>query len=108
MKEPQEPILNILALMTKLMIFTGILHLLNLELEEATYDAYQEVRNNKITREEAVSLVKKYDAEFPQRYFQEFLDYININEATFGKLLTLLDHLIYGKKRKIIGLLNIK
>ena len=39
----------------------------------ATYDAYQEVRNNKITREEAVSLVKKYDAEFPQRYFQEFL-----------------------------------
>ena len=33
MKEPQEPILNILALMTKLMIFTGILHLLNLELE---------------------------------------------------------------------------
>jgi N-acetyl sugar amidotransferase len=51
----------------------------------ATYDAYQEVRNNKITREEAVSLVKKYDAEFPQRYFQEFLDYININEATFWK-----------------------
>lgn len=49
----------------------------------ATYDAAQEVRNGKITREEAVHLVKKYDQEFPKKYFHEFLDYISLNEKEF-------------------------
>jgi len=49
----------------------------------ATYDAAQEIRNGKITREEGVMLVKKFDHEFPERYFQEFIDYINIDEKTF-------------------------
>lgn len=53
----------------------------------ATYDSYQEVRNNKITREEAVNLVRKFDSEFPQRYFQEFLNYINISESVFWKII---------------------
>ena len=41
------------------------------------------VRNGKITREEAVHLVKKYDQEFPDRYFADFLDYIDLTEAEF-------------------------
>lgn len=49
----------------------------------ATYDAAQEVRNGKITREEAVHLVKKYDQEFPKKYFHEFLEYINLGEKEF-------------------------
>jgi hypothetical protein len=49
----------------------------------ATYDAAQEVRNEKITREEAVYLVKKYDTEFPQKYFKEFLEYIDTTEDEF-------------------------
>ncbi len=49
----------------------------------ATYDAAQEVRNGKITREEAVHLVKKYDQEFPKKYFHEFLDYISLSEKEF-------------------------
>jgi N-acetyl sugar amidotransferase len=48
-----------------------------------TYDAAQEIRNNKITREEGIALVKKYDAEFPKKYFSDFLKYININEKYF-------------------------
>lgn len=48
-----------------------------------TYDAAQEVRNGKITREEAVHLVEKYDAEFPQKYFREFLEYIDTTEEEF-------------------------
>ena len=52
-----------------------------------TYDAAQEVRNGKITREEAAYLVKKYDGEFPNIYFKEFLDYININENEFHKII---------------------
>jgi N-acetyl sugar amidotransferase len=49
----------------------------------ATYDAAQEIRNNKITREEGVALVKRYDAEFPHKYFREVLDYMNISEDRF-------------------------
>jgi N-acetyl sugar amidotransferase len=51
----------------------------------ATYDSYQEIRNEKITREEGINLVKKFDAEFPKRYFKEFLDYIDISEKDFWK-----------------------
>lgn len=49
----------------------------------ATYDSSQEIRNNKITREEGVALVKKYDAEFPSKYFKEILDYMEITEEQF-------------------------
>ena len=48
-----------------------------------TYDAAQEIRNNKITREEAACLVKKYDTEFPTKYFKEFLKYIDSTEEEF-------------------------
>jgi len=49
----------------------------------ATYDAAQEVRNDKITREEAVALVKRYDQEFPQKFYKEFLDYIDTTDDEF-------------------------
>lgn len=49
----------------------------------ATYDAAQEIRNGKITREEGVNLVRKYDEEFPKKYFKDFLDYIGISEDLF-------------------------
>ena len=49
----------------------------------ATYDASQEVRNDKITREEAVHLVKKFDHEFPSKYFEDFLKYIDTSEDEF-------------------------
>ena len=49
----------------------------------ATEDAALEVRNNIITRDEAVKLVKKYDGEFPKKYFKEILEYLNLNEKEF-------------------------
>jgi len=49
----------------------------------STYDAAQEIRNNKITREEGVGLVKRYDSEFPMKYYKEFLDYLQIDDKTF-------------------------
>lgn len=49
----------------------------------ATYDASQEIRNNHISREEAVYLVKKYDGEFPDRYFKELMSYLEIPEEKF-------------------------
>ncbi|MEI7612345.1 MAG: N-acetyl sugar amidotransferase [Betaproteobacteria bacterium] len=52
----------------------------------ATYDAAQEIRNGKITREEGMNLVRKYDQEFPQKYFNDFLDYIDITESDFHEI----------------------
>ena len=49
----------------------------------STYDAAQEIRNNKITREEGAQLVKKFDEEFPKKYFKEFLEYISLTEDQF-------------------------
>jgi N-acetyl sugar amidotransferase len=49
----------------------------------ATYDAAQEIRNDKITREEGLNLVRKFDQEFPRKYFKEFLEYIDISEELF-------------------------
>ncbi|MBI4064630.1 MAG: N-acetyl sugar amidotransferase [Elusimicrobia bacterium] len=49
----------------------------------ATYEASQEVRNRHITREEAVALVRRFDGEFPKRYFKEILDYLSLTEEEF-------------------------
>jgi N-acetyl sugar amidotransferase len=52
----------------------------------ATYDASQEIRNNHITREEGKLLVKQFDGEFPDKYFDEIMDYIDIDKKKFHKL----------------------
>ena len=51
-----------------------------------------------------MNLVRKYDTEFPQKYFYDFLKYVDIDEKNFGKLLMITDHLTFGimiKKVKI-------
>ncbi len=52
----------------------------------ATYDASQEIRNNHITHEEGMALVKRFDGEFPDRYFQEIMDYLWMKPDAFIKL----------------------
>jgi len=52
----------------------------------ATYDASQEIRNNHITREEGVALVNRFDGEFPDRYFSEIMQYLEIEEEQFHNL----------------------
>lgn len=49
----------------------------------ATYDASQEIRNRHLTREDGVALVKKFDGEFPDRYFNEIMEYLDINPDYF-------------------------
>ncbi len=51
----------------------------------ATYDAAQEIRNEKITREEGQLLVKRFDEEFPKKYFRDFLKYIDMSEEEFKR-----------------------
>ena len=52
----------------------------------ATVDAAQEVRNSKITRDEAIYLIKKFDHEFPEKYAMEFCEYIGITLNEFYKI----------------------
>lgn len=52
----------------------------------ATYDASQEIRNNHITRDEGVALVKKFDGEFPDKYFNEIMEYIEMKPERFHQL----------------------
>jgi hypothetical protein len=49
----------------------------------ATYDASQEVRNGDITREEGVALVKRYDGEFPERFFEQLMEYLSLPAEQF-------------------------
>ena len=56
-------------------------------LGRASYDASQEIRNDKITREEGIQLVKDYDSEFPNKYFKDFLNYINITKKEFDSII---------------------
>lgn len=49
----------------------------------ATYDSSQEIRNRHLTRDEAVNLVRKYDGEFPDKYFDEIMKYLEINPNYF-------------------------
>ena len=49
-------------------------------LGRATSDSAHEIRDNKIDRDEGIALVKKYDHEFPNRYYKEFLEYCDLSE----------------------------
>ena len=52
----------------------------------ATYDSAQEVRNKHLTREDAVALVKRFDGEFPAKFFHEVMDYIGMKPDHFMQL----------------------
>jgi N-acetyl sugar amidotransferase len=55
-------------------------------LGRASYDASQEIRNRHMTREEGVALVKRFDGEFPDRYIQEVMDWLEMDLEEFMEL----------------------
>ena len=71
----------------KIDMFHYLTTLVKFGIGRATYDAAQEIRNNKITREEGVQLVRKFDQEFPNKYFKDFLEYISLSETEFHNIL---------------------
>ena len=56
-------------------------------LGRTTRDAMMEIRSGHITREEGAALVKRYDGEFPKKYFKDFLDYLDISEDYFWQII---------------------
>jgi N-acetyl sugar amidotransferase len=53
----------------------------------ATSDSAHEIRDRKITREEGIALVKKYDGQISKQYFQVTLDYMGISESEFWSVI---------------------
>lgn len=51
-----------------------------------TSDTAHEIRDGKITREEGVALVKRYDGEFPKKHYSAFLEYCAITDEEFQEL----------------------
>ena len=49
----------------------------------ATYDVSQDLRNDHISIDEAKLLIKKYDGEFPKKYFNDVMNYLDIEPNYF-------------------------
>ena len=66
-------------------------------------DASHEIREGHLTREEGINLMKQYEGEFPKKNFQEFLDYLDIDDKQFWNIVDSwrLDH-IWKKNSKDI------
>ncbi|WP_135081517.1 N-acetyl sugar amidotransferase [Terasakiella sp. SH-1] len=48
-----------------------------------SYDAAQEIRSRDIERVEGVALVKRFDGEYPERFFDTLMDYLSIDTKQF-------------------------
>jgi len=68
---------------------------IKLGLGRCAEDTAHEIRDGHITRQEGLDLMKKYEGEFPIKYFKEFLKYLDINEKTFEDIVDSwrLDHI---------------
>jgi len=53
----------------------------------AMNDANRDIRDGFIDREEGLALLKKYDGEFPKKYFPEVLAYMGITEERYWDVL---------------------
>ena len=51
----------------------------------ATYDAAQEIRSLDIERAEGVSLVKRFDHEYPERFSEQLFQYLSLPSDTFPR-----------------------
>jgi N-acetyl sugar amidotransferase len=45
-----------------------------------TSDTAHEIRDGKIDRDEGIALIKRYDHEFPRKYYKEFLEFCSITD----------------------------
>jgi len=57
--------------------------LLKFGIGRCTANAAREVRDENITRDEGVALIHRYDTEFPEKYFKDFLEYTGMTEEEF-------------------------
>jgi N-acetyl sugar amidotransferase len=53
----------------------------------ATSDTSIEIRHNRITREKAINITKKFDHIFPSNYIKNYCKYFKINQKSFFEIL---------------------
>ena len=61
-------------------------YLIKFGLGRTSEEASQEIRNKHITREEGLALVKRFEGEFPDKYFDDIMKYLEIDTNSFYKL----------------------
>ena len=83
LRELRERFQNITRLTTNLTGFHYWCGFIKFGIGRCTHEASQEVRNGHIDREEALALVKRFDGEFPQKHFEEVLDYLGLSAEEF-------------------------
>ena len=44
------------------------------------------IRDGKITRDEGIALVKRFDGEFPNKHYQDFLEYCSMTDDEFMEI----------------------
>ncbi|MBI4369355.1 MAG: N-acetyl sugar amidotransferase [Elusimicrobia bacterium] len=61
-------------------------HFIKFGLGRATLDAAQEIRHKHLTREEGIALINRFDGEFPNRFFKDVMEYVEMDPERFLKL----------------------
>lgn len=64
----------------------------------ATYDASQEIRNGDLTRDEAISLIRRYDGEYSERFENEIFKYLSLSRIEFPSAQNIFDQPLFDKK----------
>jgi N-acetyl sugar amidotransferase len=53
----------------------------------ATEEISQEIRNEDITRSEGISLIKRFDGEYPDIYLNDILNYLDVSKVEFDEII---------------------
>ena len=66
--------------------FHFYLRFIKFGLGRCSEDASHEIRDGHITRDEGISLMSKYEGEFPKKYYEDFKKYLNITDDDFWEI----------------------
>ena len=53
----------------------------------AVRDTSRFIQNNRLTRDEAIEIIRKYDGEFPSKNLKEVLEYLGLTEIELHKII---------------------
>jgi N-acetyl sugar amidotransferase len=62
-------------------------HYIKFGIGRCRFDASQEIRNNHITRDEGIMLLKKYEGEYPERYLEDCYRFMGIDRESANKII---------------------
>ena len=78
-------------------------HYIKFGIGRCRFDVSQEIRNNHITREEAILLCKRFEGEYPKRYIEDCFKFMNLSVKEAENIIDEFRSPHLWKKVKIIG-----